>query len=77
MAHCEVRRIEVVAIAYWFWGSCIIVITLIFWRLWKYAAKIEMLEAEERQWLDYLDYLWRTDPYSAQQWQSWFEQQYM
>lgn len=42
-----------------------------------FAAKIESLELEEKQWIAYVEYLWQYDPYQAQQWQEWFEQRYL
>ena len=63
-------------VSWLFWGSALIVICFIFWRLWKYASKIEQLELEEEQWKNYLNWLWQTDPYQAQYYQQQFEEKY-
>lgn len=64
------------AIAWAFWIGALIIISVIFWRLWMYASRIETLEAEERQWLEYLDQMWLTDPYNYQYYQNLFEQKF-
>jgi len=64
------------AIAWIFWIGSLIIISAIFWKLWKYATKIETLEAEEEQWITYLDQMWLQDPHNAMYYQEQFEQKF-
>lgn len=67
----------VVDIAWAFWFGCMGVVVLIFWALWRYADRIERLEEEEQQWLQYIEQLWYVDPYQAQYYQQLFENRFI
>ena len=58
------------------WLVLLAVIAFIFWRLWKLAISIEQQEAEEEQWLAWIDSLRSTDPYAAYYWQNEFDQRF-
>ena len=62
--------------AYWFWALLLGTLTIVFWMLWRFAAKIEREETEEQQWLAYIQQLWQYDPYEAQRWQIMFDQKF-
>ena len=64
------------AIAWVFWIGALIILSAIFWKLWTYATKIETLEAEEQQWMEYLDQMWLLDPYNYQYYHDQFEQKF-
>jgi len=68
---------DVVAMAWAFWIGVIVGISLLFWWLWKFADRIEREEAEEQQWIAWLQQLWQYSPYEAQYWQSVFEEKFM
>ena len=59
-----------------FWIAVLIVISIIFRLLWKFAAKIEKEEQEEQQWLTYIEQLSQYDPQAAMQWQIMFDQKF-
>lgn len=65
------------AIAWAFWLGCMSVTAIIFWLLWRYAGKIERLEEEEKEWLDYLEYVWRYEPQNGEYYQRLFESKFL
>jgi len=40
-----------------FWMGLLVVVVIIFWRLWVFALRIECDEIEEQQWKDYLEHI--------------------
>jgi hypothetical protein len=59
-----------------FWVGLLVVVVIIFWRLWKLAINIERDEDEERRWKEYLDYIKMYYPAYADQYQDQFDQRF-
>lgn len=59
-----------------FWLSVLGGTIILFWRLWRFAEKIELQELEEQSWLTYIDSLKYSDPEQAMYWQTLFEQKF-
>ena len=59
-----------------FWLSALAAITIIFWRLWVFAGRIEDEEAEEQAWLEYIEQMWYYNPEWAQYYQQQFEERF-
>ena len=56
------------------WITILVTITLIFWWLWRFADCIEREEAIESQWRQYIASVAQVDPYAAQYWTTYYEQ---
>lgn len=64
------------AIAWSVWITISLVVVLIFWWLWRFTSKIEKEEEEEKQWKEFVNNMWETDPQSAYYYQQLFDQKY-
>jgi len=60
-----------------FWIGALVFISLVFWRMWKFAERIEHEEAEEEAWKQYIASLWHTHPHWATYYQAQFEARFL
>lgn len=63
--------------AWLFWVSLLVVVTVVFWRLWVLATSIEEAEQEEEMWNEYLKQTWQNNPEWGPYYQQQFEEKFL